>query len=81
MTPKFVEKESKWLQERENFFLSPQRTGKNFLQSNIMCIYKDNMSDFMHLLILVTQVDHLFRYLYICQLAIFFNIIQQPFNQ
>lgn len=64
------------------FFLSPQRTGKNFLQlSNIMCIYKDNMSDFMHLIILVPQVDHLFRYLYICQLAIFFNIIQQPSNQ
>lgn len=63
------------------FFLSPQRTGVNFLQSNIMCIYKDNMSDFMHLIILVPQVDHLFRYLYICQLAIFFNIIQQPSNQ
>lgn len=68
-------------QRKGEFFLSPQRTGKNFLQSNIMCIYKDNMSDFMHLFILVPQVDHLFRYLYICQLAIFFNIIQQPSNQ
>lgn len=68
-------------QRKGEFFLSPQRTGENFLQSNIMCIYKDNMSDFMHLIILVPQVDHLFRYLYIYQLAIFFNIIQQPFNQ
>lgn len=68
-------------QRKGELFLSPQRTGENFLQSNIMCIYKDNMSDFMHLIILVPQVDHLFRYLYICQLAIFFNIIQQPFNQ
>ena len=40
-------------QRKGEFFLSPQRTGENFLQSNIMCIYKDNMSDFMHLIVYI----------------------------